>query len=284
MFFRSQHLKHIAAAMVCVSTVATGALILAAASPPEAGPSTLPMRPSEQRSPLKSAHAASGALRSPVTAPPVIIEAGFPTASPRREGVEANTVAEHPNLPASPIASAYQLVEPSQQFRRTVAPGVSLACDRYRSQVQDVGDWDPDVVLALMWRESRCTEHLVSVTNDWGLLQLNATCWAGKGIDRLPNVTRLPDGVTAPELRCDGATTATPAAQWCFIAKEQGRHTGHRPPSPCDAWLTSETNLQVAHDMWLIRGWQPWCFNDRIRATPACEAAAKSPSPTQKTG
>lgn len=280
----SQHFKRIAAAMVCVSAVATGALVLAAASAPETVTSPPPASPSVHRSTLSSANAASEAQRSPLTAPPVIIEASSEPASPRKEGVEANAVTEHPNLPASPIATAYQLIEPSRQFRRTVAPGVSLACDRYRSQVQDVGEWDPDIVLALMWRESRCTEHLVSVTNDWGLLQLNATCWAGKGIDRLPHVARLPDGVTAPELRCDGATTATPAAQWCFLAKEQGRRTGYRPPSPCDPWLQAETNLQVAHDMWLIRGWQPWCFDDRSRATPACEAAADSSSPSQTTG
>lgn len=277
----SRHLKRIAAAMVCVSAVAIGALILAAASSPEMGTTSPPASPSAERSTLSSADSVSTALRSPLTAPPVIIETSSEPASPRREGVEDNAVVEHPNLPASPIATASELVEPSQQFRRTVAPGVSLACDRYRSQVQEMGDWDPDVVLALMWRESRCTERLVSVTNDWGLLQLNATCWAGKGIDRLPEVAHLPDDISAPELRCDGITTATPAAQWCFHAKEEGRRTGRRPSSPCDPWLQPEINLQVAYDMWVIRGWQPWCFDDSSRASPACEAAADSPGPSQ---
>ena len=265
--------------MVCVSAVAIGALILAAASSPDAATSPSPVQASPQGSTNPSGTGVLAAPRSSLAAPPVLPES--PTASvwPRRQGVEANAVVEHPNLPASPIATAYELVEPGQQFRRTVAPGVSLACDRYRSQVQKMGDWDPDVVLALMWRESRCTEHLVSVTNDWGLLQLNATCWAGKGIDRLPEVARLPDDITAPELRCDGVTVATPAAQWCFHAKEEGRRTGRRPSSPCDPWLQPETNLQVAYDMWLIRGWQPWCFDDRSRSSPACEAAAESPGP-----
>lgn len=284
MFPLSRHLKRIAAATVAVSAIGIGALVAAAASSPEAGISSPPVSPAAQRTTPSPANAVSTALRSPLTAPPVIIEASSEPASPRREGVEANAVVEHPNLPASPIATAYELVEPSQQFRRTVAPGVSLACDRYRSQVQAIGDWDPDVVLALMWRESRCTERLVSVTNDWGLLQLNATCWAGKGIDRLPAVARLPDDISAPELRCDGITTATPAAQWCFHAKEEGRRTGRRPSSPCDPWLIPETNLQVAYDMWLIRGWQPWCFDERIRATAACEAAAASPGPSPTTG
>jgi hypothetical protein len=279
----TRHLKRIAAATVCASAVVIGALMLAAASSPDAATSSSVQAPLQDTA-NPSGTGATGALRSSLAAPPVLPEPVIAASWPRRRGVEANAVVEHPNLPASPIAIASELVEPGQQFRRTVAPGVSLACDRYRSQVQDVGDWDPDVVLALMWRESRCTEHLVSVTNDWGLLQLNATCWAGKGIDRLPYVARLPDDITAPELRCDGITTATPAAQWCFSAKEQGRRTGRRPSSPCDAWLQPETNLRVAYDMWLVRGWQPWCFDDRSRASPACEAAADSPGPPQTTG
>ncbi len=279
-----QHLKRIAAATVCAAALAAGALMLAAASSPATGSSTSPANPSAQPSTLLPADSASPALRSPLAAPPVIIEAGSELVPRPARGVVTGAVTEHPNLPASPIATAHQLVEPSQQFRRTVAPDVSMACDRYRSQVQRIGDWDPDVVLALMWRESRCSEHLVSVTNDWGLLQLNATCWAGQGIDRLPHVARLPDDITVPELRCDGITQATPAAQWCFYAKEQGRRTGRRPSSPCDLWLQPQTNIQVAYDMWLISGWQPWCFDDRSRASPACKAAAASPAPSQPSG
>lgn len=280
----SRHLKLVTLVTACAVTGLLLALMLGVGRAPDAGTWSPQVSPSVSAAAQSSTNGGSTALRSPLTAPPVIITTGTEPASPRREGVETNVVGEHPNLPASPVATADKLVEPGQQFRRTVAPGVSLACDRYRSQVQKAGDWDPDVVLALMWRESRCTEHLVSVTNDWGLLQLNATCWAGKGIDRLPDIGRLPDNITAPELRCDGITTATPAAQWCFHAKEEGRRTGRRPSSPCDPWLQPDTNLQVAYDMWLIRGWQPWCFDDRSRASPACEAAAGAPGPPPITG
>ncbi|WP_419839135.1 transglycosylase SLT domain-containing protein [Candidatus Poriferisodalis sp.] len=193
--------------------------------------------------------------------------------------METAAVVEHPNLPASPLVTADSLIEPKEQFRRTVAPGVPLACDRYRSQIQAVGDWDPDVVIALIWRESLCNEQALSPTNDWGLLQLNATCWAGKGIDGLPRVRQLPDHIAQVDLRCDGLTAATPAATWCFHAKEQAFRTGRRPASPCDAWLDPNINLRAAYEIWLVDGWQPWCFNDLSRSTPACRAASEAPAP-----
>ncbi|WP_420440196.1 transglycosylase SLT domain-containing protein [Candidatus Poriferisodalis sp.] len=196
--------------------------------------------------------------------------------------METNAVVEHPHLPASPLATADALIEPKQHFRRTVAPGVPLACDRYRSQVQAVGDWDPDVVLALIWRESLCNEQALSPTNDWGLLQLNATCWAGKGIDGLPRVRQLPDHLPQVDLRCDGLTAATPAATWCFHAKEEAFRTGRRPASPCDAWLDPDINLRAAYEIWLVRGWEPWCFNELSRSTPACHAAFEAPAAPQE--
>ena len=219
------------------------------------------------------------ALRSPLTAPPVVIDIAEQPTSPRRGGVETDAVVEHPNLPVSPIATAYDLIEPNQEFRRTVAPGVPLACDRYRGQIRDTGEWDPDVVVAFIWRESLCNERAVSPTNDWGLLQINATCWAGKGIDGLPNVRQLPEGIEPEGLQCDGVTEATAAAEWCFHAKEQVRRTGRRPDSPCDAWLDPATNLRTAYEMWRVRGWQPWCFDASSRETPACRAAEAADRP-----
>ena len=217
------------------------------------------------------------ATSSALTEPPVIFD-NSGTGLARRIGVEGNAVGEHPNLHPSPIATTHVIVEPGQEFRRTVAPGVPIECDRYRPLVADIGDWDPDVVLALIWRESFCNERAVSQTNDWGLLQLNATCWAGKGIDGLPRIRRLPEGIDPPDLQCDGATDATPTAQWCYYAKEEAIETGRRPPSPCDAWLEPATNLETAYEIWRISGWQPWCFNAISKATHACQAAAGAPS------
>jgi len=221
-------------------------------------------------------------LQSPLTAPPLVLAVPPSVVPPRAGGVETAAVVEHPNLPASPLATADALIEPKQHFRRTVAPGVPLACDRYRSQVQAVGDWDPDVVLALIWRESLCNEQALSPTNDWGLLQLNATCWAGKGIDGLPRVGQLPDYIAQVDLRCDGLTTATPAATWCFHAKEEAFRTGRRPASPCDAWLDPNINLRAAYEIWLVGGWRAWCFDDLSRSTPACRAASEAPATPQE--
>lgn len=258
-------------------------LTLGAARSPEAEESRPSVHPDTQASSVAPRSSDSRALRSSLTAPPVVFDITPEPASPRNGGVESNAVAEHPNLPASPIATAYDLIEPKHDFRRTVAPGVPLSCDRYRSQVQDIGEWDPDVVLALIWRESLCNERAVSQTNDWGLLQLNATCWAGKGIDGLSRVRRLPDSIDPIDLHCDGATEATATAKWCFHAKEEARRTGRRPDSPCDAWLDPSTNLHAAYEIWRVRGWQPWCFDDSSRATPACQAASQAPSPPQTT-
>ena len=221
-------------------------------------------------------------LQSPLTAPPLVLAVPPSVVPPRAGGVETAAVVEHPNLPASPLATADALIEPKQHFRRTVAPGVPLACDRYRSQVQAVGDWDPDVVLALIWRESLCNEQALSPTNDWGLLQLNATCWAGKGIDDVPTVRQLPDGIEPAGLRCDGVTEATMAAEWCYHAKEQLHRTGRRPDSPCDAWLDPATNLRAAYEMWRVQGWQPWCFGELSRSTPACRAAFEAAATPQE--
>ena len=221
-------------------------------------------------------------LQSPLTAPPLVLAVAPSLVPPRAGGVETAAVVEHPNLPASPLVTADSLIEPKHQFRRTVAPGVPLACDRYRSQIQAVGDWDPDVVLALIWRESLCNSQALSPTNDWGLLQLNATCWAGRGIDGLPSAGQLPDHIAQIELYCDGLTAATPAAKLCFHAKEEARRTGQRPASPCDAWLDPNINLRAGYEIWLFRGWQPWCFDDLSRSTPACRAAFEAPSTPQE--
>ncbi len=217
-----------------------------------------------------------GATRSSITEPPLLLESAQPPTSSRRNGVASNLVGEHPGLPSSPIETAVVLIEPSEDFRRTVVPGTPLECDRFRPLVKDIGEWDPDIVLAFVWRESLCNESAVSETNDWGLLQLNATCWAGKGIDGLPNVRTLPDGIDVNDLRCDGTTLASPAAQWCFHAKEQALRTGRRPESPCDAWLDPATNIETAYEIWRVGGWRPWCFDDTSRSTPACEAAAQA--------
>ena len=215
-----------------------------------------------------------GATRSPITEPPLLFESAPRLNASRRNGVEGNLIGEHPGLPSSPIETAGVLIEPAADFRRTVVPGTPLECDRFRPLVKHTGDWDPDIVLALIWRESLCNESAVSETNDWGLLQLNATCWAGKAIDGLPNVRTLPDSIDVTDLRCDGAALASPAAHWCFHAKEQAIRTGRRPDSPCDAWLDPATNIEAAYEIWQVQGWRPWCFDDFSRSTPACEAAA----------
>ena len=276
--------KNLAANSLVTSTVALVvivallALCLGGTRGAEGSPAAA--HPYSEQTALRSETDSVIATSSALTAPPVLFDNPGPEL-PRRIGVQGNVVGEHPNLHPSPIATAHVVVEPGDEFRRTVAPGVPYECDRYRPLVQEIGEWDPDVVLALVWRESLCNERAVSQTNDWGLLQLNATCWAGKGIDGLPGITRLPDSIDPPDLQCDGTTDATPAAQWCYHAKEQAIETGRRPPSPCDAWLDPATNLETAHEIWLIRGWQPWCFDDASRATPACDAAAVAASAQQ---
>ena len=279
----SEHLQRVAtitAAIVFLGVFLP--LTLGAAHSLEAAQTRPSVHPYTQ-GPLEAAATVDArGLQSPLTAPPLVLADPPSVVPPRAGGVETAAVVEHPNLPASPLATADALIEPKQHFRRTVAPGVPLACDRYRSQVQAVGDWDPDVVLALIWRESLCNEQALSPTNDWGLLQLNATCWAGKGIDGLPRVGQLPDYIAQVDLRCDGLTAATPAATWCFHAKEEAFRTGRRPASPCDAWLDPNINLRAAYEIWLVRGWQPWCFDDLSRSTPACHAASEAPATPQE--
>lgn len=215
----------------------------------------------------------AAATRSALTQPPIVLDSiEDPPASPRR-GIQGFVVGEHPNLPPSPIATADVVVEPSQDFRRTIVPGTPIACDRFRELIRNTGTWDPDIVLAFIWRESLCNERAVSSTNDWGLLQINATCWAGKGRDGLRRVRHLPPEIGAIDLRCDGATQSTPAAKLCFHAKEQFSQTGQRPKSPCDDWLDPAVNLRAAYEIWSLRGWQPWCFDDISQDTAACEAA-----------
>ena len=212
--FVSQHPKRvaaIAAACVLAGVVVPLTLRIIRSSGIEAAPPAIHWQTSGSAG--FEGTGARKALHIPLTVPPMIVDITPKPISPRRGGVETNAVVEHPNLAVSPIATAYDIIEPKQDFRRTVAPGVPLACDRYRTQIQSTGDWDPDVVVALIWRESLCNERAVSKTNDWGLLQINATCWAGKGIDGVPSVRQLPDSIAPTGLQCDGVTDATMAAE-----------------------------------------------------------------------
>ena len=221
--------------------------------------------------------AASGdadAMITALSAPPVEVTDEPPRQDRRLYGAEGGRVGEHPGLSASPIATSDVLIEPASEFRRTVAPGTPLACDRFRPLVRNAGEWDPDVVLAFVWRESQCDEGVVSPTNDWGLMQINATCWAGRGNFGLLRIQRMPEAVKTLDLHCDGTSSATETAKWCHYAKEDALQTGRRPSSPCDAWLDPETNLDTAYQIWSIRGWQPWCFHETSQSTPACQAAS----------
>ena len=194
----------------------------------------------------------------------------------RAPGVTGPLVGEHPNLPLSPIQVAAGVIEPAHRLRRSAAEGTRAACQKYRTLAASGRDWDADVVLAIAWRESECNESAVSPTNDWGLLQLNATCWAGQAIDGLREVRSLPASVQPAYLQCDGNRQTSLAAQWCYRAKEAVFDTGKLPQSPCDAWLDPAVNFTTAYEIWKLRGWHPWCFNEASKSTPACEAAAQS--------
>ena len=144
-------------------------------------------------------------------------------------------------------------------------------CDRWLPLItDDEREWDPEAVVQFMWRESGCDPEAVSPTNDWGLLQLNATCWAGVGDDRLPDIDALPADVAAVHLLCDGAGPRPLEAQWCYRDKESDEPM----TSPCDEWLKPEVNVAVAYDLWQRSGWLPWCFNDSLLETKACRMAA----------
>ena len=214
----------------------------------------------------------AGVLEEPVPVPaaPVIMR-------PYREpGITTSSVGEHPNVLVSPIQTATVVIEPAHELRLSVPDNTPAACERFRSLVANGREWDPEVVLAIAWRESNCNERLVSPTNDWGLLQLNATCWAGQANDGLSDVPSLPEGIQPVDLRCDGIHRSKPAAQWCYLAKEAVYDSGELPPSPCDAWLDPTVNVATAYELWLVQGWRPWCFNETSRASTACQAARAS--------
>lgn len=263
-------------ASVAALVVACGFITLGFVSTTD---SAQPLSPETSRIQISAAlldETASMATRTALTEPPVIFDQTSKTPAPRRIVVDGTSVGSHPTIHPSPIATASVFIEPAGHFRRTVVPGTPLQCDRFRSLVSETGEWDPDVVLAFVWRESLCRESALSSTNDWGLMQINATCWAGKGNDGLPSVRSLPDEIESIDLQCDGTSQATSTAKWCFFAKEEAVRTGRRPNSPCDAWLEPETNIAAAYEIWRIQGWQAWCFDTVSQATPACKAVAQS--------
>ncbi len=188
----------------------------------------------------------------------------------RSETLEVPRVPE----PAGPVLSLAQTATAFLDLAE-IAPNDSWAeCWKFRELVTDGKDWDPEIALAMAWRESRCSPRLISPTNDWGLMQINATCWAGTSGDRLPDVDALPESIAPFELLCDDKTQSTPAAKWCHVVKEALYEEGDRQPSPCDRWLDPTVNVEVAYLLWQRAGWQPWCFNDFMRSTKACQAAA----------
>lgn len=229
-------------------------------------------RPHEPPVAGENTYTTAGVLEEPVQAPelPVI------TRRYRQPGVTANSVGEHPNLPVSPIQTAAAVIEPGDEQEFSLNDGEQAECRAFRTLIADGKDWDTDVALAMAWRESRCNARLVSITNDWGLLQLNATCWAGKAIDGLPDVRSLPASIAPADLLCDGRTQSTVTAQWCYRAKEVRYDTGSLPSSPCDAWLDPAVNVETAYALWERYGWRPWCFSEQMRSTYACRAAEES--------
>lgn len=263
-------------ALVAALVVASGFIALGFASKTDSAQQLIPETSRAQISADLLVGTASMATRTALTQPPVIFNQAPETPALHGAIVDGTSVGSHPTIHPSPIATASVLIEPAGHFRRTVVPGVPLQCDRFRSLVRQIGDWDPDVVLAFVWRESLCRESALSSTNDWGLMQINATCWAGKGNDGLPSARNLPDEIESIDLQCDGISQATSTAKWCFFAKEEAVRTGRRPNSPCDAWLEPETNIEAAYEIWRIQGWQAWCFDTVSRATPACKAVAQS--------
>lgn len=151
------------------------------------------------------------------------------------------------------------------------------ACGRWLPLIEQHRGWEPADVMRFMWRESRCAPFVVSPTNDWGLLQLNATCWAGDELGGLPVTEDLPSGMRPAVLRCDGSGPAEPlTTQWCFRAKQTLHSTGLRPDSPCDAWLDPGKNIEVAYRLWQRLGWAPWCFSAESHASFACRSARNS--------
>ena len=166
-------------------------------------------------------------------------------------------------------ASQTSTVQVSSQGSRSGPFGD--ACERYRDIAEATGDWDADVVMRFMWRESRCDPLAVSPSGDWGLLQMNAACHSATlGADPgsvpswVPNVRIVCDGAPAPANRIAG---------WCYHAKEAKFDGKALPASPCDAWLDPDTNLRAAYRLWDRYGWAPWCFNAALRSGAACRAA-----------
>lgn len=150
------------------------------------------------------------------------------------------------------------------------------ACERWLPLIEQQPGWEPAAVMRFMWRESRCMPFEVSPTNDWGLLQLNATCWAGDELGGLPATRELPSSMRPAVLRCDGSGPAEPlTTQWCYRAKEALHSTGIRPESPCDAWLDPEVNLTIAYRLWQQLGWAPWCFSAESNASYACRRSGE---------
>lgn len=265
------HILLVSVALAVVGLIVVGFAVLGLPGMPDIEQPSLHAARQPQAIPLT--YTTAEPLHEPVSEPDEL------SASPRRLRTPAVTgpvVGEHPTLPPSPIETSATFIEPVHQFRLTHYLSTPAACERFRSLVASGRDWDPEVVLALAWRESNCNERLVSPTNDWGLLQLNATCWAGQANDGLPDVRSLPDGIEPVDLRCDGIHQSKPAAQWCYLAKEAAYDSGELPPSPCDAWLNPDVNIATAYELWLIQGWRPWCFNEVSRASAACQAARET--------
>ena len=264
-----KHFLTVFAALAVAGLVLAAVTAVTAGKPADLG--TLGARPPQLHIASKVEHAAAGVLEesAPVQQVPVIT---LPSDGP---GIAANTVGEHPDLTPSPNHGV-TVIEPVFEHLLLLGDGEHAECQEFRSLIADGRDWDADVVLAMAWRESRCDARLVSVTNDWGLLQLNATCWAGTAIDGLPDVRSLPSSVAPADIRCDGVTQSTTTAQWCYRAKEAKYDTGDLPSSPCDAWLDPSVNLETAYALWERFGWRPWCFSDEMRATYACRAAEES--------
>ena len=265
-----KHVLAASAALTFAGLIAASVAVLVAGG--AADIDGLDQHPHQPESSVEITDAVAGVLEeaAPAPAPPVI------TRRYREPRSTTNSVGEHPNVLAEPSQTETDVVEPVHALPLELPEGGQAECQEFRTLIGNGRDWNVDVVLAMAWRESRCNAQLVSITNDWGLLQLNATCWAGTAIDGLPEIHSLPDSVAPANLRCDGRTLSTPAAQWCYRAKEAAYDTGDLPSSPCDAWLDPTVNVTAAYELWERYGWRPWCFNDEMRATPACRAAGKS--------
>ncbi|WP_419931893.1 hypothetical protein [Candidatus Poriferisodalis sp.] len=272
MKFTAQRKKFLTAA---ATLAVAGSIVAGVAAVTATGTARLEIpdpRTHEPQAASESTYTTAGVLEEPIPAPQLpVIRRRY-----REPGITANSVGEHPNLPLSPIQTATAVIEPAHEQPFLPNDGEQAECRTFHSLIVDGKSWNADVVLAMAWRESRCNARLVSITNDWGLLQLNATCWAGKAIDGLPDVHSLPASVAPVDLRCDGRTQSTTTAQWCYRAKEARYDTGSLPASPCDAWLDPAINVETAYALWERYGWRPWCFSDEMRATYACQAAEKS--------